>query len=524
MLSAKSDSDANIRLNPVWKPERMTSRDFSSDSLDPSGEEWEQFRASGHRMLDAMIDNLSTLRERPVWQPVPEQIRESFREAPIPEESGTLTEFFTRFEQAVLPYSTGNRHPGFMGWVHGGGTPAGMLAEMLAAGLNANLGGRDHAPVEVERMVIRWAATMMGLPETASGLLVTGSSMANFIAVIVASRAQPAGTEMRKTGLQARKLVGYAARTVHGCVSRAFDLAGLGTDALRLVPVDTSFRMDVSALRQMIAEDRKAGAEPFLVVGTAGTVDTGAIDPLEDIAAIAGTEKLWFHVDGAFGALATLSERFHPALEAIGKADSLAFDFHKWAQVPYDAGCVIVRDPVRHAAAFAQTLSYLSREDRGLAAGAPWFCDLGPDLSRGFRALKVWATLSIYGTRRLGRMVDQCCDVAQHLAARVEREPTLELMAPVTLNIVCFRVRVPGTDEATQDTFNAELVKDLQESGITAPSTTRISGQLVIRAAIVNHRTTCADADRMVDAVLNLAMRRDLQRMPEDRSRGNSAG
>ncbi|GBR08379.1 pyridoxal phosphate-dependent decarboxylase family protein [Acetobacter oeni] len=488
----------------------MTDYEFSSSSLDPSGNDWEQLRTQGHRMLDAMIDNLATLRDRPVWQPVPDAIRTGFREAPVPRKGEDPADFFDHFAREVLPYSTGNRHPGFMGWVHGGGTAIGMLAEMLAAGLNANLGGRDHAPVEVERMVIRWAATVMGLPETASGLLVTGSSMANFIAVIVASRAQPDGVKMRTTGLQSRKLTGYAARTVHGCVSRAFDLAGLGTEALRLIPVDEAFRMDVTALRKMIAADRAAGLEPFLVVGTAGTVDTGAIDPLNDIAAVAKAEGLWFHVDGAFGALAVLSDRFRPALEAIGQADSLAFDFHKWAQVPYDAGCVIVRDPVRHAAAFAQTLSYLSREDRGLAAGAPWFCDLGPDLSRGFRALKVWATLSVYGTQRLGEMVDHCCDVAQHLAARAEREPKLELMAPVSLNIVCFRVSLADGNEAAQDSFNAELVKDLQESGIAAPSTTRIGGRLVIRAAIVNHRTTRADVDQMADAVLDLAARRSL--------------
>lgn len=486
----------------------MTDRSKVSASLDPSGEEWEQLRAEGHRMLDTMIDNIRTLRKRTVWQPMPDKVRSGFRDAPLPENQGSTEEFFQTFQDTVLPYAVGNRHPGFMGWVHGAGTPVGMLAEMLAAGLNANLGGRDHAPVEAERMVIRWAATLMGLPETSSGVLVTGSSMANFIAVIVASRAQGNSADIRRSGLSGRPLRGYAAQTVHGCVSRAFDLAGLGTDALRLVPVDADFRMDVTALRAMIAEDRAAGNEPFFVAGTAGTVDAGAVDPLEKIAEIAAEEKLWFHVDGAFGALAVLSPRFRPALTGLSRADSLAFDFHKWAQVPYDAGCVLVRDSRKHAAAFAQSLSYLSREDRGIAAGAPWFCDLGPDLSRGFRALKVWATLSVYGTRKLGEMVDHCCDVAQHLAMRVQHEPGLELMAPVTLNIVCFRLVSPGMADEQVDQLNAEVVKDVQESGIAAPSTTRIDGRLVIRAAIVNHRTVTADTDRMVDAVLACAAAR----------------
>ncbi|AQS84814.1 MAG: pyridoxal-dependent decarboxylase [Acetobacter aceti] len=477
-------------------------------SLDPQGADWDRLRATGHRLLDMMFDNLQNLREQPVWQPLPDDMRAGFRNAPVPDQGMDADAFGEVFRETVLPYSVGNRHPGFMGWVHGGGTPVGMLAELLAAGLNANLGGRDHAPVEVERMVIRWAATLMGFPETASGLFVTGSSIANFIAVIVASRAAENGLSLRENGMRDRSLVGYAARSAHGCVSRAFDLAGLGSDALRLVPLDDSFRMDTTALKEMIAADRQAGLEPFLVVGTAGTVDVGAIDPLEAIAGIAAEEGVWFHVDGAFGAMAALSPRFKEALSGLEKADSLAFDFHKWAQVPYDAGCVIVRDSTKHAAAFAQTLSYLSREDRGLAAGAPWFCDLGPDLSRGFRALKVWATLSVYGTQRLGQMVDNCCAVARHLADRVAAEPTLDLMAPVTLDIVCFRLRDPALTDEQLDHLNGEVVKDVQESGLAAPSTTRINGRLVIRAAIVNHRTMVADVDRMVDAVLCFAAKR----------------
>lgn len=477
-------------------------------SLDPQGADWDRLRATGHHMLDMMFDNLRDIREQPVWQPLPDDIRTGFRHAPVPEHGMDATAFGEAFRETVLPYSVGNRHPGFMGWVHGGGTPVGMLAEMLAAGLNANLGGRDHAPVEVERMVIRWAATLMGFPETASGLFVTGSSMANFIAVIVASRAVKDGLSLRKNGVGGRSLVGYAARSAHGCVSRAFDLAGLGSDALRLVPLDDAFRMDTASLKAMIAADREGGFEPFLVVGTAGTVDVGAIDPLDTIATIAADEGLWFHVDGAFGAMAMLSQQFKEALSGLEKADSLAFDFHKWAQVPYDSGCAIVRDPTKHAAAFAQTLSYLSREDRGLAAGAPWFCDLGPDLSRGFRALKVWATLSVYGTQRLGQMVDHCCAVACLLAERVGSEPALELMAPVTLDIVCFRLRDPALTEEQLDHLNGEVVKDVQVSGVAAPSTTRINGHLVIRAAIVNHRTMAADVDRMVDAVLSFAAKR----------------
>ena len=480
--------------------------------LDP--EDWSSLRALGHRMLDDMIDRLADLRAQPVWQHMPEALRAELR-VPLPEAGSPPEAVYEDFKRLVAPYSVGNTHPRFMGWVHGGGTGIGMLAELLAGGLNANLGGRDHAPIEVERQVVRWAAEMAGMPADSSGLLVTGSSMANMIAVLVARR-HAAGAEVRSHGVEGRRLVGYAAASVHGCIPRAFDMAGLGTAALRGIGCDPRQRLDVAALRHAIARDRRDGLQPFLVVGTAGTVDTGAVDDLAALADVCAGEGLWFHVDGAFGALAALSPRLRHRLAGIERADSLAFDFHKWAQVPYDAGCIVVRDPALQAQTFAQSLAYLAREDRGTAGNAPWPADLGPDLSRGFRALKVWMTLRTYGSAEIGRMVERCCAVAAHLEARVLAEPELELLAPVSLNIVCFRVRHPDGDRRDRaqqdptdwDRFNSELVKDLQESGIAVPSTTMIGGQRAIRAAIVNHRTETGDIDMMVDALLRLAAAR----------------
>ena len=294
--------------------------------LDP--ENWEELRTLGHRMLDDMLESIKNVAKGPVWQPMPDTLRQNFKQASLPQSAQALEGLYEQFANTVQPYAVGNRHPRFMGWVHGGGTAQGMLAEMLAAGLNANLGGRNHAPVEVERMVIRWAAEMFGFPDTTSGVLVTGSSMANFIAILTASRAVPDGTDLREQGVAGRKLVGYAAQTAHGCVARAFDMAGLGMKALRRVPVDAAFRLDMQALRRMVAQDRADGYEPFLVVGTAGTVDTGSVDLLDDLADYAKAEKLWFHVDGAFGALAQLAPDYAPLLKGLERADSLAFDFH----------------------------------------------------------------------------------------------------------------------------------------------------------------------------------------------------
>jgi glutamate/tyrosine decarboxylase-like PLP-dependent enzyme len=445
--------------------------------------------------------------EGPVWRPIPDAVRAALRR-PAPRTPDGAADAYADFLRLVRPYPTGNVHPRFMGWVHGGGNAVGMLAELLAAGLNANLGGRDHAPILVERQVIAWSADLLGLPPETSGLLVTGTSIANLIGLLVA-RTAALGPAVREAGLGEAKLVAYTSEKAHGCVARAMDMAGLGTAALRLIPCDAAHRMRADALQAAIARDYADGRRPFLLVATAGTVDIGAIDDLLALGDVARAAGLWFHVDAAFGAMAALAPSLRPLLAGIERADSVAFDFHKWMQVPYDAGCILVRDPERQGAAFAQQVAYLRREARGLAGGHPWPCDLGPDLSRGFRALKVWMTWRAYGSDRLGEMVAATCDVARALAARVDREPALERLAPVPLNIVCFRVRGPDAD-----TLNREIVADVQEAGLAAPSTTMIDGGLAIRAAIVNHRTRRQDGDALVDAVLAAARRRGINAAP----------
>ncbi len=472
-------------------------RDTTLDppTLDPR--DWASFRDQGHRMLDDMFDYLENIRQRPVWQPMPAAVRANFRDR-LPMAPSQLSAVHEEFLENVLPYSNGNVHPGFMGWVHGGGTATGMLAEMLAAGLNANLGGRDHAPIEVERQIVQWMRELFGFPATASGLFVTGTSMANLIAVLVA-RAAALGLDTRRSGVAAnpKRLTAYASMAAHGSLRKAFDIAGLGSDALRLVPVDSEHQINLAALGHMIETDRKAGYSPLMVIGTAGTVDTGAIDDLEGLAAIAREQHIWLHVDGAYGALGILAPEIAPRLAGIEAADSLAFDFHKWGQVPYDAGFVLVRDGESHRKTFASPAAYLERETHGLAAGSPWPCDFGPDLSRGFRALKTWFTLKVYGLYALGETISRTCEQARYLEQRIAASDDLELLAPVSLNIVCYRFRCPDADRV-----NARIVLELQESGIAAPSTTRINGELAIRAAITNHRTGHADVDVLVDSTL----------------------
>lgn len=471
--------------------------------LDP--QDWEALRRQGHRMLDDMIDYLSGLRARPVWQPIPDAVRSTFQED-LPHEAGSIEAAHERFMRDILPYSVGNNHPGFMGWVQGGGSAAGMLADMLAAGLNANVGGRNQIPVEVERQVVQWVREMLGFSEEASGLFVTGTSMANLIAVWVA-RVAMLGTAVRKEGIAANgsKLVAYTSAGAHGCITQAMDLAGLGTSALRVIPMNAAFEIDMALLEEAIARDRAAGLQPFFIVGTAGSVDVGAIDPLSAMADLAVREQLWFHVDGAFGALGMLAPDIAPRLAGIERANSVALDFHKWGQVPYDAGFIMVRDGALHQATFSSPVTYLRREVRGLAGGSPWPCDFGPDLSRGFRALKAWFTLQVYGADKLGEVISNTCALAQYMKQRIETSTQLELLAPVSLNIVCFRHHGrPGMDSVKLDRFNADLAVALQESGKAAPSTTMVNGRLAIRAAIVNHRTSRADVDILIDTALAL--------------------
>ena len=496
-----SERDSSHQDLPDARAGRAADAPVAARDLDPA--DWSSFRRQAHGMLDDMIDFIEQVRERPVWRKPAEASRDRF-DVPLPRGPRELADVLDDVRRHIAPYANGNLHPRFMGWVHGAGTPVGMVAEMIAGGLDMNCGGRDHIGHDVERQIARWMAEAVGFPGDASGLFVTGSSMANFLALLVAKCAAVGpGTRRDGLGALARPLVAYTSREAHGCIAQAMELAGIGSASLRRIDTDAAGRMMPSSLDGAIGADRAAGLQPFFIVGTAGTVNTGAIDPLDRLAAIAAREKVWFHVDGAFGALAALSPALRPLLAGIEASQSVAFDFHKWGHVPYDAGFLLVRDPHAHKQAFVGEAAYLQRAERELAAGETWPCDLGPDLSRGFRALKTWMTIETLGADRIGDAIVANCEAARHLAARVAAHPLLELKAPVALNIACFGVK--GDHDGS---INREIVMDLQESGVAAPSWTTIGGQTVIRCAIVNHRTTRADIDLVVDRIIELAEKR----------------
>jgi len=468
-------------------------------TLDPGNEaEWADLRRLGHRMLDEILDSMQGLRSAPAWEQINGEARSAIEQEAVPYKGQGATAAYESFVRNVLPYGVGNAHPGFWGWVQSNGTPLGMLADMLAAGMNPHLAGFNAAPTLVEEQVLHWMAELMGMPTGTSGLLTSGGSMANLLGLAVGRHAC-AGFDLREEGLTSGpQLRVYCSRETHSWVKKAMELLGLGRAGLRVIGVDGAYRMKVEELRSSIAEDRAAGYRPICVVATAGTVNTGVSDDLDAIADVCAEEKLWFHVDGAFGALAYWSEKLRPALRGMERADSLAFDLHKWGYLPYEVGCVLVRDAEVHRAAFATGASYLTAMERGPAAGGLRFADRGVELTRGFKALKVWMSLKAHGVDAITEMIEQNVEQVRYLARRIESSPKLELAAEVPLNVVCFRYRGASDDQ------NKEILQRLQERGIAVPSGTVLEGRFVLRVANVNHRSRRGDFDALVEAVKSI--------------------
>ena len=469
--------------------------------LDPQN--WDEFRRLAHRALDQTLDTLACVRERPVWRPVPAAVKQALS-SPVPREGQGEEAAYQDYLQLVAPYPLGSIHPRFWGWVIGTGTPMAVVADMLAAGLNNNCASFDDSSTYVELQVLDWLKQAMGFPAGAGGILVSGGSVANLAGLNVA-RSAMAPFAVREQGLAGQpRLMLYASSETHNSVQRAVELMGLGRASLAYIPVLEDYTLDVAALKRRVAEDRAAGRVPFCVVANAGTVNTGAVDPLEEIADFCAAEKLWLHVDGAFGAIATLDASSRGLLKGMQRADSLAFDLHKWMYLPYDVGCVLVREREKHQAAFSTQASYLVKLEGGVATGPITFTDFGPQLSRSFRALKVWMNLKAYGLDSFARQVTQNIGQARYLKQLVEREPELELLAPVPLNVVNFRYRAEGLDGQALDKLNARILVALQERGIAVPSSTVLKGRFAIRVCITNHRSRREDFEALVQATLAL--------------------
>ncbi|HLN97948.1 MAG TPA: aminotransferase class I/II-fold pyridoxal phosphate-dependent enzyme [Pyrinomonadaceae bacterium] len=474
---------------------------MKEETLDP--EDWEELRKLAHQMVDDMLEWQQTLRARPVWQPVPNEVKAKFKRS-LPLEAQNIKEVYKDFLTNVLPFPNGNQHPRFWGWVHGTSAPFGMLAEMLAAGMNPNAGFGEQSAVYVEKQVIDWCKEILGFPSEASGILVSGCTMANLTGLTVA-RNTKAGFNVRQRGLQHSnaKLVLYGSSETHTSIQKAIEVLGLGSESLRRIPVNSDFQIDLAALKSAIAEDRAKGLAPFCVVGNAGTVNTGATDNLNELADVCEAEGLWFHIDGAFGALAALSPQYRRIVKGMERADSLAFDLHKWMSMPYEAGCVLIAHQDKHHQSFSTAGAYLLPLSRGVASGI-WFSEYGVQLSRGFRALKVWLSIKENGINKYRRLIEQNISQAAYLASLIEASADLELLAPVPLNIVCFRFIKRDLAEDHLTELNKEILLRLQESGIAIPTYTTINGKFAIRCSVTNHRSRREDFDLLIDNVITI--------------------
>ncbi|RTL59054.1 MAG: aminotransferase class V-fold PLP-dependent enzyme [Sphingobacteriales bacterium] len=474
------------------------------ETIDPNN--WEELRATGHQMLDDMIDYIQQSGDRKVWQPIPESVKQALDTA-APQEETDLKEVYQSFQQNVLPYALGNTHPRFWGWVMGGGSATGMFADMLAGAMNASPSFGEHVANYVEKQVLDWTKEMYGFPKNSSGILTTGASLANILALTTARNFFNGA--IRKKGIRNLdgQLVVYASTETHSCLQKAVELLGIGSEHLRKIAVDENYQVRIDLLEEQLKQDKANGFLPFCIVGNAGTVNTGAIDDLEIIAAIAKREGMWFHVDGAFGAVPKLLPEYTERLKGVELADSLAFDYHKWFYVNYDVGGVLIKNAQAHKEAFEINANYLAHHERGIIAGELNYNHLGIELSRGFRALKVWMILKEQGIEKYRRMVRQNIQQANYLAELVNGNASLQLMAPVPMNIVNFRFYRDGLSNDELNTLNKEILMQLHESGIAAPSFTILKGSYVIRVAITNHRSKAADFDILVNEVQRLGER-----------------
>ena len=474
-------------------------------SLDP--QDWDAVKAVGHRMIDDMLDYQRDARTRGAWRSVPAAIKAEL-DAPLPRQGESLDAVYDAFLKTVLPYPTGNIHPRFWGWVMGTGTTTGMLAEFLTAAMNAHVAGYDQSAALVERQVLNWLKSLMGFPAHASGVLVSGGTAANLNGLLAARQAM-AGFDVREEGLYGGPpLTVYGSSETHSWVTKACETMGLGRRAFRKVPVDADYRIDVEACRALMLADRAKGTRPFALIGNSGTVNTGAVDDLVALRALADEMGVWFHVDGAFGALVAWTQS-RDLVRGQELADSLAFDLHKWGYVPYEVGVILTRDGEAQLSAFqpprtGASPAYLVSASAGASADTTYFADRGLQLSRSFRALKVWMSFKEQGTDRIAAAVQENIDQAHYLGALVVKNAELELLAPVSMNTVCFRYHRAGLDEAVLDALNRAVLVQLQVRGIAVPSQTVLNGFFAIRVCITNHRSTRADFDALVEAVIAL--------------------
>jgi glutamate/tyrosine decarboxylase-like PLP-dependent enzyme len=477
-------------------------------------------RAFADRASDLVETFLRRLPELPVSGRWSQQDVEKGVAVDIPDQPMGDEEIFDYLRELVFDWSMYCGHPRFMAYVSGAGTVPGAVADMVASAVNMNLGGWRLGPsaTEVELALIRWFNRLFGFPTGAGGLLTSGGAMANFVALKIARDAK-AGWDVRNRGVAAGPpMTLYASEEVHVVTDRAADMLGLGQEAVRKIPVDRDNRLRMDALRRAVVADREADRLPFAVVASAGTVATGAIDPLEEIASLCADEGLWMHVDAAYGGPAVMAEDLRPLFAGIERADSIAFDPHKWLYTPHSGGCVLIRDGARQSASFLTAPAYI-HEDKERSGHGVDLGGFGPQFSRGFQALKIWVSLLAHGRDAYARRISHDAALARYLGAVVDAHPELALAAPVGLSICCFRFvppdlpRSPDADAYVSE-LNERIMTEIHLDGRVYYSNAFLDGQWALRVCIVNFRTEATDMDAVADVTVELGRRLDVELRP----------
>jgi len=470
--------------------------------------DWDSARAREltEAVLDLWCELLDGMRELPVSPQLDAALVAREAALPIPSDPLSVADLEALLRPLVLEQSTLCGHPGFMAYVSGSGTVPGAAADLLAAALNPNVGGWSLAPAasELELHLTRWLAERFGLPAGAAGLMTSGGASSNLTALKAARDARTPG-DVRRHGTGGLPLVLYASAEAHATIAEAADILGLGERAVRSIPTDAAYRMRTDELERALAADLAAGMLPFAVVATAGTTATGAVDPLPAVADICQMHGLWMHVDAAYGGAAVLAPELRPLLSGIERADSIAFDPHKWLYTPQSSACLLVRDPADLLRSFSIDVAYV-REDATLSGRGLNIGELGPQWSRAFLALKVWLSLAAHGTDAYARRIAHDVELACYLDERVRAHPDLEPMCPVVLSIACFRYAPAGAglDDAALNRLNERLMIEIRRDGHTFPSNAELDGRYCLRACLVNHRTEAGDIDALVDAAVRL--------------------
>jgi aromatic-L-amino-acid/L-tryptophan decarboxylase len=457
---------------------------------------------NAQRMVALALDHLLGQRERPVFEPVPASLGRRWSEESWSEEGCGSDELLEELARSVLPHPFGNGHPRFHGWVNPPPDRAAVFASLLAAAMNPSCAGGNHAALHLERQVVRWLSELVGLPAGSGGLLVSGGSMATLTA-LAAARQAGAGFDVREHGLAGQvPLRVYATSEAHSCVTKAVELLGLGRTALQSVATDAHGRMDADALDTRLGADARGPGRPLAVVASAGTVNTGAIDPLGAIADVCARHRVWLHVDGSYGAPAVLVPELRPLLDGLERADSLTLDPHKWLYVPIDAGVVLVRRPEQLRDTFSLVPPYLRVDEHpGGVSDTPWLSEYGPEQTRPFRALRLWAAMRTTGRAGYRRLIEHDLVLAGRLARAIDAADGLELLSH-GLSIVCFRCRADGT---VGDELQDEVARRIQTGGSAFLTTTSVAGRRCLRACILNPLTTEADLDDLIRLVCRAA-------------------